>query len=212
MKHLDSPHQKANWQNELLKDLNFIKQHKRYPMGKRTISPALLSGLLLLVIIRIGWPLIFLSGSSAPPEQKSVLQWSLTAIIVVFMAITIYQAIRVLKFDELKTPFFLQQNVVLLHKFFTQNRLAYTQHPEAPEVFMIISRNLDANTKNDYREVMVFIADDNQILVNSHFTGKKFNITPPSRNYKRMARELQQWLNDEQIKNNDNSLLPVNSL
>lgn len=212
MKHLDSPHQKANWQNELLKDLNFIKQHKRYPMGKRTISPALLSGLLLLVIIRIGWPLIFFSGSPAPPEQKSVLQWSLTAIIVVFMAITIYQAIRVLKFDELKTPFFLQQNVVLLHKFFTQNRLAYTQHPEAPEVFMIISRNLDANTKNDYREVMVFIADDNQILVNSHFTGKKFNITPPSRNYKRMARELQQWLNDEQIKNNDNSHLPVNSL
>ncbi|MBW7913497.1 MAG: hypothetical protein H3C54_07335 [Taibaiella sp.] len=212
MKHLNAPSGSGDWQNELIRDLAYIKAHKRYKLGKKTIAPASIIALLLLTMARLAWPFIFLSFSAAPTQQSSLLQWIFSLSIAFLLLTVVYSFFKVLKFETLKTPQFMQENIILLHKFFTQNRLAYTQHPEAPEVFMIISRNLDANPKKDYREVMVFIADDKQILVNSHFTGKKFNITPPSRNYRRMARELQKWLNDEQIKNNDNSLLPVNSL
>lgn len=212
MKHLNAPSGSGDWQNELLRDLAYIKAHKRYKLGKKNIAPASIIVLLLLTVARLAWPFIFLNFSAIPAQQSSLLQWVFTLAIVFLLLTVVYSFFRVLKFEKLTTPQFMQENIILLHKFFTQNRLAYTQHAEAPEVFMIISRNLDANAKKDYREVMVFIADDKQILVNSHFTGKKFNITPPSRNYKRMARELQKWLNDERIRNNDNSHLPVNSL
>jgi hypothetical protein len=67
---------------------------------------------------------------------------------------------------------------------------------------MIISRNLDADPNREFREVMVFIADDQQILINSHFTGSKFSITPPSRNYRKMSKMLQQWLDKHINKSN----------
>lgn len=212
MKHLNNPSGSQDWQNELLRDLAYIKAHKRYKLGKKTIAPAGIVVFILIAVARVAWPLIFLNFSIEHTQQSTLLQWVFSLAIVFLLLTIVYSFFKVLKFETLTTPQFMQENIILLHKFFTQNRLAYTQHPEAPEVFMIISRNLDANPNKDYREIMVFIADDKQILVNSHFTGKKFSITPPSRNYKRMARELQKWLNDEQIGNNDNSHLPVNSL
>lgn len=208
MKHLNSPQEKAAWENRLLNDLAFIKQHRRYPMSKRTIAPAALIGFSLLAVLRILWPFIFITTSDNLVKQQPVLQWIFTLSIALLLLTVVYSFFKVLKFETLKTPHYLQENIVLLKKFFTSNHLAYTQHPEAAEVFMIISRNLDMNSKNDYREVMVFIADDKQILVNSHFTGRKFNITPPSRNYKRMAKELQRWLNDH-INSSNNSIVPV---
>lgn len=208
MKHLNAPSGSNNWQNDLLRDLAYIKKHKRYKLGKKTIAPAGIVTLVLLTIARLVWPLLFLNFTAEHTQQSSLLQWVFTLSIALLLLTVVYSFFKVLKFESLKTPHYIQENIVLLHKFFTNNHLAYTQHPEAPEVFMIVSRNLDANAKNDYREVMVFIADDKQILVNSHFTGKKFNITPPSRNFRRMAKQLQSWL-DEQIKNNDISTLPV---
>ncbi len=211
MKFLNTSQEKTSWENSLINDLAFIKQHKRYPLGKRTVAPAALIGFALLAVVRVAWPFLFITASGASSESKSLLQWIFTLSLVVLLATVLYSFFKILRFEILKTPCHLQENIALLKKFFVSNHLAYTQHAEAAEVFMILSRNLDANPNRDYREVMVFIADDKQILVNSHFTGKKFNIAPPSRNYKRMARELQKWLNDEQIKNNDNSRLPVNS-
>jgi ABC-type multidrug transport system fused ATPase/permease subunit len=208
MKHLNSPQEKANWENNLLNDLAFIKQHRRYPMSKRTIAPAALVGFALLAVLRMLWPLIFITTSDGLAKQPPVLQWILILSTVLVAAIVLFQAFRVLKFDKLATSYYIHENIALLKKFFTANHLAYTQHPEAAEVFMIVSRNLGANAKNDYREIMVFIADDKQILVNSHFTGKKFNITPPSRNYKRMSKELQRWLNGH-INSSDSSNVPV---
>lgn len=208
MKHLNAPSDSNNWQNDLLRDLAYIKKHKRYKLGKKTIAPTGIVILVLLTIARLVWPLLFLNFTAEHTQQSSLLQWVFTLSIALLLLTVVYSFFKVLKFETLKTPHYIQENIVLLHKFFTNNHLAYTQHPEAPEIFMIVSRNLDANAKNDYREVMVFIADDKQILVNSHFTGKKFNITPPSRNSRRMAKQLQSWL-DEQIKNNDISTLPV---
>ncbi len=208
MKKIDPSNNTYSWENRLLNDLAFIKQHRRYPMSKRTIAPAALVGFALLAVVRMLWPLIFITTANGLAKQQPILQWILILSTVLVAAIVLFQAFRVLKFDKLVTTYYIQGNIALLKKFFTANHLAYTQHPEAAEVFMIVSRNLDANAKNDYREIMVFIADDKQILVNSHFTGKKFNITPPSRNYKRMSKEFQRWLNGH-INSSDSSNVPV---
>lgn len=200
----------TNWQNDLLKDLEYIKAHKRYKMSSKTISPTALIGLILLAAARVALPLLFVTTAGNPSREKSIFEWIMTGSIALFIIILIVRALKVLKFDEISTSFHLQENIALLKKFLTSNHLAFTQHAEAPEVFMIISRNLDANANNDYREVMVFIAGDKQILINSHFTGRKYSITPPSRNYKRMAKELRLWM-DKHIGNNNNTTLPVQS-
>lgn len=192
----------------MLNDLAFIKQHKRYPLGKRTVAPAALAGFLFLAAMRVVWPVLFITTTGNSSAQSGLAGWIIISVVGGFTIFMAVQAFRVLKFDKLDSPYHLAENMVLLKKFFTSNHLAFTQHPEAQEVFMIISRNLDASPKRDYREVMVFIADDKQILVNSHFTGKKFSITPPSRNYKRMSKELQRWLNDH-INSNNNNIVPV---
>jgi hypothetical protein len=92
----------------------------------------------------------------------------------------------------------------LLKKFLQSQHLAFSQHPEAPEVFMILSKNL--SLRGDYREVVIFITDDNQVLLNSHFTGSRFSITPPSKNYKLMARMLKEWLETNKPANTSQSL------
>lgn len=207
MKFLNTSHENTNWQTGLLRDLTFIKKHRRYPLGKRTIAPAALTGFLLLTILRLVWPVLFISSSSSLAENGFV-KWGLLVVIASLMFTVVFQSVKVIRFDKISVPHHMQENIGLLKLFFKANHLAYSQHPEAPEVFMILSRNLDANPNRDYREVMVFIADDKQILVNSHFTGKKFNITPPSRNYKRMSKELQRWLNNH-INNTNNTTVPV---
>lgn len=207
MKFLNTSNENANWQTDLLRDLAFIKKHRRYPLGKRTIAPAALTGFLLLTILRLLWPVLFISSSPSLAENGFV-KWGLLIVIASLTFTVVFQSVKVLRFDKISVPHHMQENIDLLKLFFKANHLAYSQHPEAPEVFMILSRNLDANPNRDYREVMVFIADDKQILVNSHFTGKKFNVTPPSRNYKRMSKELQRWLNNH-INNTNNTTVPV---
>lgn len=65
--------------------------------------------------------------------------------------------------------------------------------------------------RGDYREVMIFISDDHQILVNSHFSGDKFTVTSPSRQYKQMAGMLKSWINIH-IKNGDKTTTAVSHI
>lgn len=188
------------WQNDLLKDLTFIKAKKRYPLSRKTFAPATLMGLLALAMLRIAWPLYFTRN-----VQNPIIFWGTILFVILLVIFVFRRYYSVLKFDTINTPYFTQENMVVLKQFLTQNHLAFTQNNDAPEVFLIISRNLDANPDGDHREVMVFIADDKQVLINSHYVGsKKFSITPPSRNYKSMANMLRKWLN-EHISNADSS-------
>lgn len=206
MKQLNTPGTNGDWNNNLIRDLTFIKAKKRYPLSKRTIAPMSLIALVVLALARVSWPLIFVSAQKTVPTYVAWLLYTLLGGLVINVC---WQFIRVIQFKAINTPFLLQENIALLKKFLQANHLAYTQHPEAPEVFMILSRNLETTPGKEYREVMVFIADDRQILVNSHFTGtKKLHITPPSRNYKKMADSLRDWLHTH-ISENDKGTLPV---
>lgn len=189
MKSLENPNDKADWESSLLSDISFIKTKKRYPFNKKTLTPASISALVWVLLLRTSFLLIMGSKSSNP-----YVIWTMYGSVVLLALIVLYQYFKVLKFDTISTQYHLNKNTALLKKFFTTNNLAFTQHDDASDVFMIISRNLNSNPNKEYREVMVFIADDKQILVNSHFTGNKFSITPPSRNFRKMSKELKHWL------------------
>lgn len=192
MKSINSPNPNSNWEDELLKDLSYIKEKKRYRLGRKTLQPATIAILLIIITARLA--LLFIINPGKPSGPPVWVEWLIGTLIAFTVVNVIYRYYQTLVFKVINTEFHLTEHIDLLQKFFTDNNLAFTHHDKAPEVFMIISRNLDANPNKDYREVMVFIADDKRILVNSHFTGSKFSITPPSGNYKKMAKKLQDWL------------------
>lgn len=197
MKSIDSQGSKAGWEDDLLKDISFIKEKKRYPISKKTLTPATVSAVVWLLTARFAW-LAFL-GTQA---KNKWVGWMMIGLAIALVVVIFNQYYRVLKFDVLATPHHLAKNRELLQRFLRSENLAFTQHSEAHEVFMIISRNLNANPKKDFREIMVFIADDKQILVNSHFSGSRFSIMPPSRNFKKMSKKLRTWLGTEADKDN----------
>lgn len=205
MKLLDNQGSKADWENDLVNDLSFIKEKKRYPLGKKTLKPAGLAAVFIALTGRVAMLLLVTKNSS---KMSMWAEWLIGGLLAWLILLVFYQYYKMLKFDTIKTKYALTRNADLLKQFFAANNLAYTRHDNAPEVFMIISRNLNANPDKDYREVMVFIADDKQILVNSHFTGSKFSIAPPSRNFKKMSKELSGWI-DRQIEHADSKDISI---
>lgn len=175
------------WESRILKDLAFIKQHRRFPISRRTIAPLTVFATVVLLSLRLLWPILIFRSKTAS------LPYFIAAAIIVPLAIAIYQYINILRFAQITTPFRLAENRDLVIAFLKQQQLAYVVHPDAPEVIQIMSRNL-STTKGESREIMVFIAEDKRILVNSHFITSGFTIMPPSRNYKKMANQLHQWL------------------
>lgn len=175
------------WESRILKDLAFIKQHRRFPISRRTIAPLTVFATVVLLSLRLLWPILIFRSKTAS------LPYFIAAAIVIPLLIAVYQYINILRFAQITTPFHLAENRDLVIAFLKQQQLAYAVHPDAPEVIQIMSRNL-STTKGESREIMVFIADDKRILVNSHFITSGFTIMPPSRNYKKMANQLHQWL------------------
>lgn len=175
------------WESRILKDLAFIKQHRRFPISRRTIAPLTVFATIVLLSLRLLWPILIFRSKTAS------LPYFIAAAIVIPLLIAVYQYINILRFAQITTPFHLAENRDLVIAFLKQQQLAYAVHPDAPEVIQIMSRNL-STTKGESREIMVFIADDKRILVNSHFITSGFTIMPPSRNYKKMANQLHQWL------------------
>lgn len=205
MKAIESSGGSADWGKEILNDLAFIKAKKRYPISKRTFTPATVIAIVIAIAARLALPFFF-----SVTTHNSVIETAASIFIAVMFVILVLQLFRTIKFDVIPTPYFLQENRKAINKFLSENHLAFSQHEDAPEVFMIVSKNLSlsANPDKEYREIMVFIADDRQILVNSHFSGNTFRISPPSKNYKKMANELRKWLN-EYISSNNRSTVPI---
>lgn len=187
MKQLFSGNPQSEWGNKIIKDLVFIKRKGRYPITYKVYSP--LGSVFLL--LTISFPVLINGISNANGMAKFALAGMLFCMFV-GVSTSLYQLFQVFSFRKIQTAFHLQANQDMLKKFLQSQHLAFTQHPDAPEVFMILSKNL--SMRGDFREVMIFITDDKQILVNSHFSGNKLFITPPSKHYKQMANRLREWI------------------
>lgn len=120
--------------------------------------------------------------------------WLPICVIAILVLITIVAYVQQLRFTTIALPYDAQRNAVLLKQFLQQQHLAFHQYADAPEVFQIISR---ARPQNDMQETVVFIADDNRILVNSHFTKQRWGIRVARRRYRQIVRMLRDWLQQQ---------------
>jgi hypothetical protein len=186
MKSLPGNKTGPQWNNSLFDDLAFIKQHLRYPMSKKTLPSAALIGILLFFISRALW-MTMLTGLHG--------HVAVTIFLGVMMAIIFVSGIQryygTLRFHSIPTPYFATENLKLVETFLRMQQLNLYRHPKAPEVFQILSRPLG---NSEQREVMIFIADDKRILINSHFINQKWVLSAASKNANGMARQLQQWI------------------
>lgn len=191
------------WENKLIGQLAFIKKHSRYPLNKKTLAPSFLIITALIIFSRVmfGAWFTFHSGGNI---YITIITLSIILLTIIF---SISRYIATLKFISIATPHFNADNQKLLKHFMESEHLAFYRMPNAPEVFQIASKSIYSN--KDVREVMVFIADDKRILVNSHFSGQGFTINPPSKHYRHMARQLKQWLEKHQYDGNT-AIISVN--
>lgn len=188
LKPLDPGHDNPQWNDNLVSDLAFIKKHLRYPFGKKTFVPILMIGFFVAIIGRTMTFGIFFTNKHIFHHP-----YFIVAFVVLIVGIYIGLYLQMLHFTVIKTPYSAAGNMQLLEQFLSAQNLAFGRHPQAPEVFQIMSRNMN-EFRGETREVVLFIADDQRILINSSFVQRGFSITPTSRNYKQVATRLREWI------------------
>lgn len=187
MKTIPDNAENAQWSNKLLNDLAFIKKHRRHPLSKKMILPSFS----LLFIIVIGLRTIFITFF-IQNKNISIMLWAAVTLIALSISGIIYSYLSIIRFTSISTPYFVQENIRLVEEFLRSQQLNVYRHPNAPEVLQILSRPL--GDRAEQREAMVFVADDKCILINSHFINQRCTIAPQSRNYRKMANRLREWL------------------
>jgi hypothetical protein len=186
MKAIPGNNEGPQWNNKLLEDLVFIKKHGRYPLSKKTIP----SAILLAVFVYLGSRMI-LTVMIISHKSNLATTWLIAAFLGISFISIILRYWRTLHFKTIPTPFFADENRKLIDEFLRSQQLNVYRHPNAPEVLQILSRALG---NSQQREVMIFIADDKRILINSQFINQKWTLNPQSRNYRLMANRLREWL------------------
>ena len=182
--------EKTHWQNAMVGDLAYIKKHLRYRPTLKTLLPAIFrAGFLLLLLILIAASVYMkLSGGEKFNRMSIILAFSA---IIPFTA-NIVRYLQSLKFISIPTGFYIAENSLLLEQFLKSKYLASSRHPDMPEIFQILSRNLSSGKED--REVLIFIADDKRILINSHFSNR-WGFLAARRHHREMAAMLKDFLN-----------------
>ena len=180
----------AQWDSKLLNDLGFIKKNLRYPYSAKTLAPVILVGIVTLLV----FALEIATGIAAKAEGGAInyKPFIFCAVIFVPFIVSVVRYFSSLKFVSIPTQNFSSENRQLIEDFLKAQHLVVFRHPDAPEVFQIISKSI--YQYKDRREVMIFIADDKRILVNSHFTNQGFVLIATAPHRKEMSQALKNWI------------------
>lgn len=174
----------ANWDRRIIADLSYIKQHLRYPTRKKVITP---------IVFWIAFFLLVTALVLASVSDKDVSPRVIVAFVPLLLPwIIIFRYIHSLRFIRVQTPYVLAQNIVMIERFLNVNSLLIFRHPEAPEVFQIISK--DISVGKEEREIMIFIADDYRILVNSQFTQGGWSLPQGKSHVNQMCESLMRFM------------------
>lgn len=184
----------AAWAGSLLSDIKTIKSKLRYPIKGKTLTPILFWSTIIVLIVT---PSIYVmtlgaEGDARPMWMKALLGTSGLFIIVM----TIVRHMQALRFIAIETPYHTHENMLLVDSFLKAEHMLIFRHPEVPEIFQIQSRNKHSKVADD-REIMIFIADDKRILINSHFTNSGWKANPGSRHHKEFGKMLQEYINSQ---------------
>lgn len=177
----------ADWSLQLLEDLSFIKRKLRYPIRRLTLLPLFP----LLVMLGAWFPYLNIQMFRHRVGMVGLLVFLVSSIPALLL---LMRYINMVRFFTVATPHSLVINAQLLERFLESKRLITFRHPEAPEVYQIISKNI--SHVGDEREVLIFIVDDYRILINSHFTSSRnrFRVFLAYTHQRPMIKELKKWL------------------
>jgi hypothetical protein len=192
MKKIDSG--ESAWQSSIFTDLTYIKKHLRYPWKRGLRIPIVFWGSLLL-LAGLFYAFLFFTDSWTTKAPGSFWEvWVRYPVIWLFLIfIGLYRYIKSLRFRIVLTGLDRIRNQEIITGFLEKKQLLVYHHPESDDIMQIVSRPLSIN--NDRREALVFIADENRVLINSHFTGSKgWRLTLNGRHDRKMAADLQAYI------------------
>jgi hypothetical protein len=204
MRQIGEGGQEAGWNSRLVQQLGFIRKHLRYPVSRQTALPVVLLAASVPAVGLIFYSVLFTrSKSSYLGPWFPALLFSLMLLPAIVTALRYF---RTLRFTAVPARPTIAENMLLMQQFLRAHHFAVGRHPEAPEVFQIISKNISA--LRDEREVVIFIADEGRILVNSHFTQNRFRTSIGVPHYREIARMLEAWIR-QRGQNDKPGLRPV---
>lgn len=161
-----------------------------------TLLPIISVVLSSLILIRLLVVLLVYKTLLTEP-----LAWILLVLVLLPVITAFRRYLEVIHFIHIATPWTLSDNMQQVQKFLESQQLLTLRHPQAPEVFQIVSTPIGGNEEE--REVMVFIVGEREVLINSHFTssrkGFKFMIRPTHR--KEMTKRFIHWMNQTTVGN-----------
>lgn len=177
------------WDNRQLRDINYIKSKLRYPAGRKIFLPAVIGAAVFILTLLLAYHAFF---NTVHTGAAPVFIAAMVCIITFMLANRFFQE---LKFISIPTGFDTSRNQQLIDAFLKAQHMIVFRHPEAAEVFQIVSKSV--NPLKEQREVLLFIADDRRILINSHFTNAGFSLVPGTRHHRQMAAELEKFIKEK---------------
>jgi len=174
------------WDNHLTANLQFIKTNLHYPLSLKNTASVIFSSVALILTAVLVW-----SGSLLINSHPKGYYFFWILAIIPFI-ITYIRAIQALYFLPLQTHKTISENQELICKFLEEQQLLVYTNQTQPQLFQIISKPLSPSSQQ--REVMLFIADEGRILINSHYTNAGFLLITNSKLKKQMLNNFKQWL------------------
>ena len=179
--------QEDKWQNSVLSDLDYIKKHLRYPWKSGMKAPLFVAAGFVVVSV-----VSFLLEMQWTTTRSTFVHYFLSLSSLVLALFSIARYLKSLKFTTIETGLNKVLNQQLICSFLQGKQLLIYEHPQCPDIIQILSRPVNINSEQ--REVLVFIAEENRVLVNSHFTENHWIILLKSRHDKTMAKGLLNYI------------------
>ncbi len=179
--------------NGVYEDLDFIKKKLHYPLRRRLLVPLLAWILPLLALY--GFSLARIWGAGNPADSRRYYMGVLPVIFTIITLVGLSRYGATLRFSTLYTGLDKIRTRNLVAAFLEAQQVAVITHPMSKDIFQIVSTPVSSRS-GDMREVMVLIADEGRILVNSHFANNTLMMVPPARLRKHMEGALKKWISE----------------
>jgi hypothetical protein len=131
-----------DWNSRIVAQLGFIKKHLRYPLDRNTLWPTIMvaatlpgAGILVFIMLAV-------KANSNYGKYWFVPILALAMLVPAVVSGRRY--LQTLRFIAVPAARTLAENMLLLQRFLLHNHFAFTRHPEAPEVFQIISKSIES--------------------------------------------------------------------
>ena len=173
-------------------DVAFIRRKLRYPINTfRKVVPFMFVIFFIGVYWFIYYELLQVGTFARSKIFPQLFPFSISGLIITFAMI---RYVRSLFFEKFHTGLRTADNIRLLESFFIHQQVRHHTIANYPDVLIV---NSVMNGKGNEQEIVVFIAIDNTILINSHISTS--NIFPRSkRKYKELLSMLKSFLSRTQ--------------